>query len=173
VRSSPSATNRLPQPVRRGAVFVVRLRTDPTIANPIRDLRALLKIALRRFGLRCVNAVEVQNDNRPICGHCGQPLPEVRLGAPMTPLKARIFDAVCRAGPDGIAGGDLHELVLADRGAGRATLKSHCWQINSALEDVDAGYRIVGGGGRFRLKARTTRRSTRRAALVWRDATHD
>jgi hypothetical protein len=40
-------------------VFVLRLRAEPGVANPVLALRALLKTALRRFGLRCVSCVEV------------------------------------------------------------------------------------------------------------------
>ena len=36
------------------------------------------------------------------CQRCGQRLPEIRLGVRLTPLKARIFDLIRRAGPDGI-----------------------------------------------------------------------
>jgi len=38
----------------RAPIFVLRLRPLPG-ANPERALRWLLKIALRRFGLRCVS----------------------------------------------------------------------------------------------------------------------
>lgn len=36
-------------------IFVLHLVAGPTCPNAIRALRALLKIALRRFGLRCVS----------------------------------------------------------------------------------------------------------------------
>jgi hypothetical protein len=42
-------------------VFVVRLQALPG-SDGVRALRALLKIALRRYRLRCVGAVEVQDD---------------------------------------------------------------------------------------------------------------
>jgi hypothetical protein len=38
-------------------VFVLELHAEPGV-DPILALRALLKIALRRFGLRCVSAHE-------------------------------------------------------------------------------------------------------------------
>jgi len=74
-----------------------------------------------------------------------------RLGIPLTPLKARIFDAIRRAGPDGI-GGDviIHELGLP---VSRTTLKAHVWQINARL--AENGYKIVGYGG-YRLLKRHT-----------------
>jgi hypothetical protein len=40
--------------------FTVTLRAEPGV-NPILALRSLLKIALRRFGLRCVAAHEDRN----------------------------------------------------------------------------------------------------------------
>ena len=74
-----------------------------------------------------------------------------RLGIPLTPLKARIFDAIRRAGPDGI-GGDaiIQELGLP---VSRTTLKAHVWQINTRL--AENGYKIVGYGG-YRLLKRHT-----------------
>jgi hypothetical protein len=42
-------------------VFVLRL-TPKRGVDPIRALRALLKVALRRFGLRCVAVEEVANE---------------------------------------------------------------------------------------------------------------
>jgi len=38
-------------------VFVLELRPEPGV-DPVLALRALLKVALRRFGLRCVAARE-------------------------------------------------------------------------------------------------------------------
>jgi hypothetical protein len=74
-----------------------------------------------------------------------------RLGIPLTPLKARIFDAIRRAGPNGI-GGDaiIHELGLP---VSPTTLKAHVWQINTRL--AENGYKIVGYGG-YRLLKRHT-----------------
>ena len=40
--------------------FLIRVRPEPGV-DPIRALRALLKVALRRFGLR---AVTVDEDNK-------------------------------------------------------------------------------------------------------------
>lgn len=36
--------------------FLLTFRPEPGVDNPIRALRALLKMALRRHGLRCVSA---------------------------------------------------------------------------------------------------------------------
>ena len=43
------------------------------------------------------------------CPLCHQPYPEVRLGVCLPPLKARIFDAISRAGADGIDGAAIIE----------------------------------------------------------------
>ena len=81
------------------------------------------------------------------CHHCGQPLPEIRFGVRLTPLKARILDLIQRAGADGIDRHDLFEIVLGDNDAHARkhsfrTLKAHIYQLNEAIED--AGYRIEG-----------------------------
>lgn len=39
-------------------VFRVRLRPEPHVTDAIRNLRALLKAALRRFGMRAVDVVQ-------------------------------------------------------------------------------------------------------------------
>lgn len=39
-------------------IFALTLRAGPSCDDPIRALRALLKIARRRFGLICVSVVE-------------------------------------------------------------------------------------------------------------------
>jgi DNA-binding response OmpR family regulator len=91
-----------------------------------------------------------------LCNACGQPLPLLRYGVRLTPLKARIFDAIERAGPGGIDADDLFRLVYSDRDrkAGRRTLKAHIWQINDLLEDAGA-CRVINGvrgqGRAFRL----------------------
>jgi hypothetical protein len=80
------------------------------------------------------------------CRSCGQPLPEMRLGVPMTALKARIFDIVRRAGPDGTAAGDLKAIL--GRPIEDVTIKVHVHQINELIADSE--HRIVGRGG-YRL----------------------
>ena len=85
-----------------------------------------------------------------LCPECHRPLPDLRLGIPLTPLKARIFDAIRRAGPAGI-GGDaiIQELGLP---VSQTTIKAHVWQINDRL--AETGYRIDGHGG-YRLRMTT------------------
>jgi hypothetical protein len=48
-----SASQKRPQ-------YLLRLRPEPHVDNPIRALRLALKLLLRKFGLRCVSAEEVQ-----------------------------------------------------------------------------------------------------------------
>jgi hypothetical protein len=83
----------------------------------------------------------------------------------MTPLKKRIYEIVRRAGPDGIAGDVLFDLVYdgrtqryrgghhgRDETQQRSALKANIYQINQHIKV--AGYRIVGSrcaGGRYRL----------------------
>jgi hypothetical protein len=38
-------------------VFTLQFRPEPRV-DPFRALRGLLKLALRKFGLRCVSAIE-------------------------------------------------------------------------------------------------------------------
>lgn len=109
-----------------------------------------------------------------LCLHCGQPTPEMRLGIRLTPLKTRLFDAIRRAGSDGITSDQLiNELALPIT---RATLKAHVYQINELLAETD--YRIIGRGG-YRLtsrpivcvalgQARSRRRAGRPRAPRWR-----
>jgi hypothetical protein len=40
-------------------VFALRLVPTPSTPDPVRSLRALLKLALRRFGLRCLSVEEL------------------------------------------------------------------------------------------------------------------
>jgi hypothetical protein len=39
-------------------IFIIRLRADSGVADPVRALRQALKVLLRRFGLRCVDVRE-------------------------------------------------------------------------------------------------------------------
>jgi hypothetical protein len=47
---------------RRGSDFLVRFRAEPQV-DGIRALRALLKVALRRFRLRAIAARELRHTN--------------------------------------------------------------------------------------------------------------
>jgi hypothetical protein len=41
-------------------IFALKLRAESGNSDPVRNLRALLKLALRRYRLRCVEIVEVR-----------------------------------------------------------------------------------------------------------------
>ena len=43
-----------------GRVFVVKLRPLRDVVDPIKALRGLLKVALRRFGLQCTDVRETE-----------------------------------------------------------------------------------------------------------------
>jgi hypothetical protein len=81
---------------------------------------------------------------RQFCEQCGQTVSNIRYGVRLTPLKARIFDAIARAGVDGIATCDLFDVVFANdsRRHSVRTLKSHVWQINQRLRGT--GLHIYG-----------------------------
>jgi len=76
------------------------------------------------------------------CSQCGQTLPNIRFGARLGPIAARIFDAVQRSGQDGIACADLFELVYAGTDRKRSAVKGHVRQINDKLTDAIAPIRI-------------------------------
>ena len=59
------------------------------------------------------------------CPHCGAPLREERLGVRMTPLKARIFDAIKR----GCASSHLREM---------GCYRTHVYQINDMIAGTGA-----------------------------------
>jgi hypothetical protein len=84
-----------------------------------------------------------------ICKMCGSPLPEIRLGARLTPLKALIFDRIHRAGPDGILWQEISSDYSFFGRGGRRTLKAHVHQINKAI--LGSGFFIYGRGGTYRL----------------------
>jgi hypothetical protein len=47
-----------------GRVFTIKLRSAPHCTDPIKALRALLKLALRRFALRAVEVSETQSADK-------------------------------------------------------------------------------------------------------------
>ena len=67
---------------------------------------------------------------RARCSACGQPLPDSPVYLP--PVKARIFNAIRRAGPDGIIG----EMIVSeyDLPISLKTLAAHINQINDVIE---------------------------------------
>jgi len=87
------------------------------------------------------------------CPQCHQVMPHsTRIGVSLTPLKARIFDLIDKAGEAGISGADINAIVF-ENGRSRDTIKAHIWQINEAL--MDSGWQIIGDRWNgYRLKRR-------------------
>ncbi|MBO4228159.1 hypothetical protein [Bradyrhizobium neotropicale] len=87
-----------------------------------------------------------------LCSCCGQPLPEMREGIRLTPLKAHIFDVIKRAGADGVMIEDINAICFAGRTTA-SNVRNHVVQINDALLETD--FRISGTGdgwkGLYRL----------------------
>jgi hypothetical protein len=46
-------------PPAQAPIYTLVLRAEPNNTDPVRNLRLLLKAALRRFGFRCVEITEV------------------------------------------------------------------------------------------------------------------
>ena len=48
--------------------FTITLRANPHVADPMRELKALLKLALRKHGLRCLllTTEEARSDSDPL-----------------------------------------------------------------------------------------------------------
>jgi hypothetical protein len=72
----------------------------------------------------------------PLCPHCRQPLINTRLGVRLSPIKARIFDAVKLAGDAGVSRASL-ERLLYDHAVSAQTMKAHIAQINELLAHTD------------------------------------
>lgn len=85
------------------------------------------------------------NSTQITCPHCGQRLHSVRVGARLSPLKARIFDAIERC--DGIRSRDLIERLALDMTVN--TLRVHIWQINDAFARQGIAIRIISRRRRF------------------------
>ena len=81
------------------------------------------------------------HDNMPvkICPTCKQPLPEVRLGAALTPIKAGIFDLIKLSGEEGCPTESINRKIWDGR-SNRRNIQSHVNQINELIES--SGYRI-------------------------------
>ena len=81
------------------------------------------------------------------CPHCGGNLEALdRLGAPLSPFKARLFDIVKRSGETGVSSDELLGILELES---QNTLKAHIWQINDAIDD--SGWRIRSTDRRYRL----------------------
>ena len=77
-----------------------------------------------------------------LCSHCHQPLPELRAGVRLSPLKAHIFDVVKRADSNGITIEDINAICFDGR-ASAVNVRNHIHQINDALAGTD--FEIRGG----------------------------
>lgn len=84
---------------------------------------------------------------RPICPTCGQPFKPVRVGVTLTDRQAAIFDAVERAGSDGIEPRELRAIVYGDADVTPQIIAVHVRQINDRLQSTDT--RIKCGRGRY------------------------
>jgi hypothetical protein len=51
-------------PAKDRPVYAIKLRPEPDVVDPIKALRGFLKDALRRWGLRCIAAVEENHNDR-------------------------------------------------------------------------------------------------------------
>jgi hypothetical protein len=76
------------------------------------------------------------------CSQCGQVLPNIRYGARLGKIAARIFDAVQRGGQDGIEHSDLFELIYGGTDRKRSSLAGYVRQINDRLADQLSPVRI-------------------------------
>ena len=77
-----------------------------------------------------------------LCSHCHQPLPELRAGVRLSPLKAHIFDVVKRADSNGITIEDINAICFDGR-TSAVNVRNHIHQINDALAGTD--FEIRGG----------------------------
>ena len=71
-----------------------------------------------------------------LCSQCHQPMPEMRAGVRLSPLKARIFDAIKRANSNGITIEDINAICFDGR-ASAVNIRTHIHQINDALAGTD------------------------------------
>ena len=71
-----------------------------------------------------------------LCSHCHQPLPELRAGVRLSPLKAHIFDVIKRADLNGITIEDINAICFDGR-ASAVNVRNHIHQINDALAGTD------------------------------------
>ena len=77
-----------------------------------------------------------------ICPACGQSTKDVRYGVALSPVKARIFDAVKMANEIGVTSYEVIGLVYEGRKKPKLhTIKSHIFQINEMLANTN--FRII------------------------------
>ena len=87
-----------------------------------------------------------KNTRLSSCPHCGQRMPELRLGVRLFPMTARVFDVIRRAGTDGISGREAFNIAYQGmRKPKYMTFKAHVAHIRDAL--AGTGYTIRTNGG--------------------------
>jgi hypothetical protein len=79
-----------------------------------------------------------------LCPHCHQPVPELRAGVRLSPLKAHIFDVIKRADSNGIIIEDINTICFDGR-ATAVNIRTHIHQINDALAGTDFQIRKASG----------------------------
>ena len=82
---------------------------------------------------------------KKVCACCGQPLPEVRGGIRLSPLKAQIFNIIRRAGVDGVTIETINALCFEGRSTA-VNVRTHVVQINDAFAGSEL--QIFGGNPR-------------------------
>ena len=101
-----------------------------------------------RGGLAVVERPTTYEKNTRLssCPHCGQRMPELRLGVRLFPMTARVFDVIRRAGADGISGREAFNVAYQGmRKPKYMTFKAHVGHIRDAL--AGTGYTIRTNGG--------------------------
>ena len=87
-----------------------------------------------------------KNTRLSSCPHCGQRMPELRLGVRLFPMTARVFDVIRRAGADGISGREAFNVAYQGmRKPKYMTFKAHVAHIRDALAGTDYTIRTNGG----------------------------
>ena len=80
------------------------------------------------------------------CPHCHQPYKATRVGIPMPPRKAELFDSIKAAGEIGITTHELWIMHYPTQRAAMSVIKSHINQINDLLVETDYTLRAEGRG---------------------------
>ena len=71
------------------------------------------------------------------CPCCHQTLKSERLGLPMPPVKAAIFDEIKNSGWVGISSRSIIAQVWPDEKPGIANVRNHVAQLNDMLEETN------------------------------------
>lgn len=81
-----------------------------------------------------------------VCPYCKQEMPEDKpLAARLTPRQFAVYEAVVKAGPEGIGSQDLIDKCLTGRSS--VTLRSCIYSINQIINPQ----RLAGRGGKYTL----------------------